>query len=289
MHPTLLHIFGLRFGAYMTMLATAFLVCTLGAVRDLQRRQPPVDATTHGGLWAFVGALLGAKAYWILQYDHPANLWRAVFIWQGGLVFYGGLAGGLLGAWAYAALNRIPKLALADAAAPYLALGEAITRIGCFLNGCCWGAVSNVPWAVAFPRNSPPFRQHVLEGLLDNTASRSMPVHPTQLYMVIALVAVFFALKRLNARSPFPGAAALGYLLAYGVIRFVVESFRGDSARSVAGLTVSQTISGVLAILSISVFLVISLRRRASGTAVQGGGPAEIAQSSAASDAPEEP
>ena len=262
MHPTLLKLFGLDFHAYPAMLALAFLTCTLMTVRNLQHRDPPVEGSSHGGLWVFIGALLGAKAYWILQYSEPRYLWRTVFIWEGGLVFYGGLMGGLLALVAYVKAYNLPFWVVLDAAAPSLALGEAITRVGCFLNGCCWGRPSSVPWAVAFPRHSHPFDQQAADGLITSAASESLPVHPTQLYMTFGLLLVF-ALLMLAARKQGPaGQVAALYLLLYGILRFTVESFRADSVYSVAGMTVSQGISLGLALAGVAAYGIIQTGRR---------------------------
>jgi phosphatidylglycerol:prolipoprotein diacylglycerol transferase len=254
MRPTLVDLFGLPFHAYPTMLAIAFLACTMLAVRDLQTGKPPIDANTQGGLWGFLGALLGAKIFWILQFRGPGELWRALFIWQGGLVFYGGLAGGILGLLIYLKLNKLPVFPVVDACAPYVALGEAITRIGCYMNGCCWGAVSSLPWAVRFPAHSHPFDQQVEQGMIDASAAFSKPVHPTQLYMAFGLMVAFFAIRTLARRDHVLGAPMLLYFLLYGIIRFTVELFRGDSAHSFLGMTVSQLISVIFIIFSIGAF-----------------------------------
>lgn len=245
MRPTLITIGSLKFHAYPTMLAVAVVVCALWAVRDANRAARPIPATTQGGLWGFIGGLVGAKVFWILQYSEWQNLWRAFFIWEGGLVFYGGLLGGILGVAIYLRINRFPYWQSADIAAPYIALGEAITRVGCFMNGCCWGAVApDLPWAITFPRHSPAFGRQVEQNLLDRSAEASLPVHPTQLYMVAGLLIIAFLLKMAHLKKwPFYGAIGLFYCFLYGILRFSVEGLRGDSVRSVASMTVSQTIS----------------------------------------------
>lgn len=250
MRPTLLRFLGLEFHAYTTMLAVAFLVCTLLAVREGWRQNPPIEGNPRGGLWAFFGALLGAKAFWIIQYDTPWHVWRAVFVWMGGYVFYGGLLGGTAALLLYLRLNKLPIRRSGDICVQYLALGEAITRIGCFLNGCCWGEPTHAPWGVHFPRNSYAWLEHVKDGLLEASAPASLPVHPTQLYMVGGLMITFVILKRACARPHREGAVILLYCLCYGIVRFTVEQFRGDSARSVFGLTVSQSISVALVVLA---------------------------------------
>ncbi len=265
MQPLILEIGTLKFHAYPMMLSIAFIVSTLLAVREMNRGDNPYPATPQGGLFGFVGALIGAKVFWILQYSEVKYLYHAFFVWEGGLVYYGGLIGGILGAILYVRLNRFPYWRTADCAAPFLALGQAITRVGCFLNGCCWGIHSeHLPWAVNFPRKSPAFRQQLADGLISKAADGPLPVHPTQLYMVFGLLLIVLVLK-LGLMRPrrFHGSVALGYCFLYGILRFVVESFRGDSARSIFTLTVSQTISLGLIVGSAAIYLaVISYQRK---------------------------
>lgn len=259
MRPVLFELGSLKFHAYPTMLAIAFLSATFLAVRDLNRLDPPVRATTHGGLAAFFGGLIGAKAFWILQFDTPAHLWRAVFFWTQGFVFYGGLIGAALAVFAYLRYNGFPVRRTADAIIPYLALGEAITRIGCFLTGCCWGRETGVPWAVRFPRASS-FHWYLrnMAHQLDRSDPLTPAVHPTQLYMCLGLALVVFPVLLYAARRPhFRGAVALLYLFMYGVLRFTVEIFRGDSGHPVAGMTLSQLISVVLAAFALLAFILI--------------------------------
>ena len=257
MRPTLVEVFGLKFHAYPTMLALAFLVCTLLAVRHGERAKPPILGNPQGGLWAFIGALVGAKVFWILQYSEPKQLWRAFFVWEGGLVYYGGLIGGALAVFAYITVHKLPIRRSADVCAIYLALGQAITRVGCFLNGCCWGTETDVPWGLTFPKNSYVYTHQLEAGAISDTAVRANPVHPTQLYMVIGLIAIFVLLELAYRRRHFDGAIALLYCFAYGVLRFIVEFYRGDSARSVFGMTVSQVISLGLLILPVVLLAVM--------------------------------
>ncbi|MBX7257740.1 MAG: prolipoprotein diacylglyceryl transferase [Candidatus Hydrogenedentes bacterium] len=242
MRPELFSILGVTFFAYRTMLGLSFVVCSLLMARE-SRRPGRVELSPLIGVWAMLGALLGARIFYVIQYEGLSRILRALYVWDGGLVFYGGLIGGLAAVWAHLRVNRAPVLASFDVMSPFLALGEAITRIGCFLNGCCFGEPSSLPWAVAFP--SPGFAVEAQReaGLLDANAVASLPVHPTQLYMTVGLVAVFAVLLRRLRKGPWNGSVFTMYLLLYGVVRFVVEILRGDSARSVFGMTVSQAIS----------------------------------------------
>lgn len=264
MRPELFELYGVPVYAYRTLLAIAFVVCTLLAVRESRLRPGGVELSPALGIWAMFGALIGAHGFYIAQYGSVFDLWRAVFVWEGGLVFYGGLLGGLVAAGVYLALRRVPFLNGADSAAPYLALGEAITRIGCFLNGCCWGDVSTLPWAVMFPRHSPAFDAQVFAGSLAPGAAQSLPVHPTQLYMTLGLVVICLVLKRALVRPRPSGVVFFGYIFLYGMLRFLVELVRGDSARSVGGLTVSGAISAVFVAVGFAACAYLRRRPRSS-------------------------
>ena len=275
MHDTILAIGDLRFHAYPTMLAAAFLTCTLLGCRKAARQHPPIYVNPRAGLCGFVGALLGAKVFWILQYSEPQRLWRALLFWEGGLVYYGGLIGGVTGITIYILWNRLPFWRVGDVCVVYLALGQAITRLGCFLNGCCWGTVSAVSWAVRFPKHSYAYKDHLGHGWIDRASERSLAVHPTQLYMMAGLFVIFLLLRWAQRRSPFKGFTVALYCFAYGVLRFCVEFLRGDSARSVFGLTVSQTLSLVLILGATIVALLWGRGALGRPSAAAAGGEAE--------------
>jgi phosphatidylglycerol:prolipoprotein diacylglycerol transferase len=261
MRPTLLdfNLFGIPFDfhAYVVMISIAFLVCTLMAVRENYRQPNPYPITPIVGIWIFLGAFVGARAYWIAQYGaayeaahgDPVHWYHAFYIWQSGLVFYGGLLGGLVAAIAYLLYCRVPLLPMGDIAMPWVPLGIAITRLGCFLNGCCWGTPTDVPWAVAFPRGCPAYDHHVEVGLVPGSASHSLPVHPTQLYNLFGQLAVFLILLwmyrrfRAGGTDRHVGLVLFTFPLLYGMVRFTTEIFRGDSGRPILDLTVSQVVS----------------------------------------------
>jgi len=261
----LFQIGGLKIHAYPACLSIAFVLGTLLAVRQASREQPPIYMTTIAGLCGFVGALLGAKVFWYLQF-RPGDVWRAIFVWESGLVYYGGLVGGILGVVLYCRITRLPLLRVGDVAIVFVPLGQAITRIGCFLNGCCWGkpASEMVPWAVTFPRYSLAYKQQLEDELIPPGASAPLPVHPTQLYMMVGLLIIFIFMYAGLSKKRFNGAMLVVYCFLYGILRFTVEHFRGDSARSiwVSGpypLTVSQAIS--LALIAGALLTIIVVRR----------------------------
>ena len=267
MRQVLFEVFGHSIHAYAAMISVSFVLGTLLTVREAEKQD--LWIAPEAGLWVFVGALFGAKLFYIIQYDPFAEVlgevwhrhaWRAIFIWRAGVVYYGGLFGGVAAALLYGKVNRIPLLKGSDLVFPFLAMGQAITRVGCFLNGCCYGYPTEMPWGVRFPAWGHCFRHQVNEKLIMPNAVTSLPVHPTQLYMVAGLAVIFIVLLRTLRHKRFDGQVVLGYAFFYGVLRFVVEFFRGDSARSMGGMTVSQTIS--LAMIAVGLFfLVITLKR----------------------------
>ena len=259
MYPVLVNSPYLTIGAYSVLLAVAVVLSTALAVREAERRE---TALTYGlALSTLAGALIGARAFWILQFSEPSQLWRALMIWSPGLVLYGGVAGGIAVMAVGLRLRRAPVLPAMDAAIPYLALGEGIARIGCFLAGCCWGRPCKLPWAVQFPAGSFAHEHQSEQGLLEAGAALPLPVHPTQLYMMTGLFLTFVLLRISLKRSPFQGFVLLAYLFLYGLLRFTVEAFRGDSERVFAAMTLSQAISLATCVLAAGALAVAGMRR----------------------------
>lgn len=200
---------------------------------------------------SIIGGLIGARLLFVLT--HAGLLAEAISVGQwglvlrlffeGGLVFFGGLIGGLLTALVAAKRLKLPRMDLADVAAPAVALGQAIGRIGCHFAGCCYGVESDT-CAVVFP-----------EGGL---APHGVALFPTQLtesmFMFVLAGALVLAMWR--GRT---GVAATLYLIAYGIFRFVIEFFRGDQVRGFFGpLSTSQWI----ALLALGFGLWLNLRNK---------------------------
>lgn len=169
--------FGLPIRGYGTMLLIAFLAGTgLVAWRGYRLGIDP-DVSITLIFWGFIPGIIGARIYFVathwdvvrrLDASQRLDLWRTlgeiVNIPQGGLVVYGSLIGGLLGFGAFLLKRRLPLLPMLDLLTPGMLLGLALGRVGCFLNGCCFGGPCDLPWAVRFPVGSPPFVQQVEEG-----------------------------------------------------------------------------------------------------------------------------
>ncbi len=247
MHPELIRIGSFVLPSYGVALAVAFLA----AIWLLRRRAPSFgvspEAASDVGIWLLLSGLLGAKLL-LLIVEGPRYLtsWAEFveFLRSGG-VFYGGLIGAVVALVVLLRKRRIGFWTFADMAAPAVALGHAIGRIGCFLAGCCWGRECSLPWAVTF--TDPVAERNVGVPL-------NVPLHPTQLYESAGLFALCGLLLAVGKRLR-PAQTFALYLGGYALLRFTIEFFRGDPRGTVFGgaLSTSQLIAliGIAAALSI--------------------------------------
>src|SRR5580704_19319839 len=152
MHPIAFHIGSLTVHWYGVMIAFAFLAglwtATLRARREKISGEKIADVT----LWIMVGGIIGARAVYVTTYwreefaDQPFS--EIFMIQHGGLVYYGGLIGSTIAGIIYVRWKKLPFWKIADVLAPSIALGNFLGRIGCLLNGCCYGRVCAAPWAI---------------------------------------------------------------------------------------------------------------------------------------------
>jgi phosphatidylglycerol:prolipoprotein diacylglycerol transferase len=160
------------------------------------------------------------------------------------------MIGGFLASWYGCRKRGIHLLRWADVSAPSVVLGTAITRVGCLLFGCDYGKRADVPWAIRFPAKAPAWLDHVSNFNLDSKAPYSFPVHPTQIYESLAGLFLFGLLMYLRKVRKFSGQVFLGWVFGYGVLRSIIEIYRGDSDRGAVGpLSTSQFI-GIVSVLA---------------------------------------
>ena len=265
MHPVLFDIdlgsWG-RFtvGTYGLFYAIGFLLALRLAVSCARRDGIDPGRIVDLGIVGLIAGFIGAKVLLYAvdaryYFEHPAEMLRSL---RSAGVFYGGLASAVGAGLVYVRRHRLPLGKVADIAAPALALGQAVGRLGCFLAGCCYGQACSLPWAVTF--TDPRARE--LTGVTLGT-----PLHPTQLYHALADVAILAVLLWQRRRRRFEGQVFWTYVLMYAVLRGVVEIWRGDVARGVFAnglLSTSQLISIPLALLA-ALMLVRLGRRPAAG------------------------
>jgi phosphatidylglycerol:prolipoprotein diacylglycerol transferase len=269
--PILGELFGWDIPAYPLFLMLAFVSASLITMWRGYRHEPPLPLNPLGAVLALLFALIGGRALWIAQFRHLSELPHAVRVWEGGLSIYGCILGGVLALLLYSLIYRLSWIEVLDIAAPPLAWGQAVGRVGCFLAGCCWGSVTAAPWGVGYPSGSPAYFAQINAGILASKAAYSLPVHPVQLYEMLGLLVMFVALMRHSRRRPFPGSVCLHYFLFYGALRFVMEMFRtarrgGDTQPSVFGLlSVAQIIS--LVAVALAAVLILSVGKHTAGRA----------------------
>ena len=205
--------------------------------------------------WLFLGGVVGARGMYVILHPEMIHSVADIFrSWQGGNVFYGCILGGLTGSLLYWWRRPFPLWKMTDVAAPAVAIGAAVGRIGCFLNGCCDGAVCNLPWAVQFPEGSHAWMRQVNAGLIFDDSPWSLPVHPTQLYSALAALFVLAMLLAYFPRRKCPGEVMAWLMILYSITRLPIESLRADEPPVFAGMTPAQLISVGLVISGVAMW-----------------------------------
>ena len=245
MHPILLKIGPFSVYSYGFMVSAGFLLAVYLVLKDARPLGFDPDDVIDIALYMLIGGLIGARvAYVLLNFDYfRRNPLEIFYLSRGGLVYYGAFLGGLLAVVACIFRKKLSFWNVADLFAPYIALGQAVGRIGCFLNGCCYGrAVSgNFSLGVAFP---------------ESTVIR----HPTQVYSSLILLVLFLALKAFRPRRRFAGEVFIIYCAAYSFQRFFIEFLRGDNPPILLNMTASQVMSAVIFTASLFVWSIFFAR-----------------------------
>lgn len=216
--PIAVHSWGLFF-------AIAFGAGTVLAMREAKRHGIEPSSVLDLALFAAVGALVGARLMYVAldigyYWENPAAI---VGIGEGGLAglsLHGGVLGGLGAGIFFSMRRKLRFFVLADLVAPSVALGTAIARIGCLLNGCCYGLPTDLPWGI-------------------HTRFEAGLRHPTQVYEAVLDLALFAFLWRRRHKAPYPGHLFAQYVVGYSAVRFVVEPWR-VAERVLPWLTVAQ-------------------------------------------------
>jgi phosphatidylglycerol:prolipoprotein diacylglycerol transferase len=217
MHRTIVELGEIGVRSYGVMLVVAFWLGIELTSRLARKRGIDPARILDLGLVVLVSSLVGSRLLYVVTHwaEYRGDVVGAFRIWEGGLTFYGGLVAGVALGMIYLKRKGVPVLAASDLVAPQLALGIAIARVGCFLNGCCFGKESSLPWAVVFPP--------------DCQAGWVLPgrhVHPTQIYSALANVAIFLVLRGALSRKLRDGVVFCAFLVLYGSWRFAIDYLR---------------------------------------------------------------
>lgn len=229
--------------SYPTFVALGFMVGVMWGLHLAKQRGIDRTYVIDIGLVGLVSGLLGAHVFYYAEFYHEHfahRPWHAILaVWEGGLVFYGGVIGGVVAGVLYVLVRNarevrrgnqpVALLAMADIAACVLPIGLAFGRMGCYLNGCCWGGVVDADHALAsiqFPAQSYCWERQLDAGLIAADSAFSLPVHPTQPYAIAGALAIAVIVWLYWRRDPANGAVTAALMALYGPWRFFLESIR---------------------------------------------------------------
>lgn len=243
MYPIIYQIGPVSVYSYGLMLAVAAIVCAFLMAKDGAKFGLKPDLIYDLVFWIVLGGIVGARIFYIglntaYFFSHPLKI---IMIHEGGLAWQGGFAGGLLSGWLFVKKNKLQLPFMLDLAAPYVALGQAIGRIGCFLNGCCYG--KHFDHGIYFPLHG----DHL---------------YPTQLYDAFGLLLLFFMVQFCKKRTWFSGKVFILYLYGAATLRFVVEFFRADHEYLFLNLSVYQWVCLLIAGIGLYVHARFKSKRR---------------------------
>lgn len=238
MHPRLftIDLFGhqLAVSSYGLLVAIGVMGGIYIGYRNAKRVGLRTDDFLDLTFWGLVVALACSRLMFVLtNLDRfRDNYWKVFAIWEGGLVFYGGVIGasavGLYLMWR----RKLPFLRSGDILVPVISIGHAFGRLGCYMAGCCWGKACPRPVGVQFGQQSVVYENLVARRQIDPAVSiTTVPLHPVQLYEALGEIAIFGVLLHLASRKRADGTVFFSYLALYAVLRSVTELFRGDAAR----------------------------------------------------------
>mgnify|MGYP001571272748 CR=1 FL=1 len=246
MHPILIEIGNFPIHSYGVLIAIGFILCIWVSMREATRLGLPAARIVDLGIQSLFVGMLGARILFILTRldyfrEYPLEMF---YVWEGGLVFYGGPILAFPYLIYFCKKHALPLLKIVDIAAVALPLAHAIGRLGCFAAGCCHGHATTMPWGISL--NSDLVERHL----------RGFSIHPTQLYESLSLFGLFFFLRARRRRVKFDGELAVIYVFAYSIIRCIVEAFRGDSIRGflIEGILSTSQFIAILTALAAFVF-----------------------------------
>jgi phosphatidylglycerol:prolipoprotein diacylglycerol transferase len=228
MHPTIFQVGPITVYSYGLLVAAGFIIGAFLAARHAPKMGLSPDKIINLALIILLSGILGSRILYVLLNlrDYLADPLEVIMLTHGGLIFYGGALAAFLAAIIYVKSAGLPLMDTADLLAPFIALGHAVGRIGCLLNGCCYGKLIS-GWRI-----------------------------PTQACSSLLLLCLFIFLRaRLDSRK-FAGQVFYLYLILYSAGRIVMEFLRGDSQAFLMGLTFSQAVSAVIFIIALSAYTI---------------------------------
>lgn len=276
MYPVLISIGDISISSFGFMIVIAFLSTNYILKKDFIRYGYDPDFADDMIFRAALGGIIGAKIYYLIENTGNGsyeNIYGLVNIFYGlinfdsaqislgiqsfgaGLVFLGGLIGGLLMVTLFVRKKSLDWLKMADIIAPLIALGHGIGRIGCLLVGDDYGIPTSLPWGISFPNGAPPSTAYYIEraghSLPDSISPGTvLAVHPTQIYEMLLYFIIFLFLRAILKKEHFDGEVFVNYLFLGGLSRFLVEFLRLNP-KYYMNLSGAQYISIIMILISI--------------------------------------
>jgi len=238
MLPEICHIGPFTVYSYGLMLVLAFFVSAYLASRQAKKANIDPDKIFNLCFYVFISGIIGSRVFYVV-YNFPYYLkhpLEIIMLQHGGMAIFGGIVFGSIFACLFIKKNKMDLLATLDLLVPFIALGQGFGRIGCFLNGCCYGKAS--AFGIYFPVSG-------------------QTLIPTQLYSSLSMLLIFLVLRFIQERKHLPGQVLYFYFFLYSIKRFSIEFFRNDSPRVFQGLTIFQLLS--LAMFFFSLVMLIKM------------------------------
>ncbi len=242
-----IHLGFITLPTYYTVISLTYCLAIFWFYKRCESRNLSQRNAMNIGLLVLIAGFIGARLFHII-FEYPShyleNPVQVFYFWQGGFVFYGGFILAYLAAFLYARKLKLTFWLWHDTLAPVLAGGYALGRVACFLVGCCYGAVCDLPWGVA-----------VEQADIHTGALSVVTRHPTQLYAVgFELLTLIFLLWYEKKRPPL-GNVFLSWVVLHSIGRIIMETFRVDPrGGDYAGLSISTWISIALIVTAISAY-----------------------------------
>lgn len=251
-------IFGVNVYWYGLLIAIAAVLCIYLSTREAKQFGLHPDFVLDNFLVVVPSMIVGARLYYVaFSWDLYRDDLLSIFdTRKGGLAFYGGVIGGLLGIIILHKVKKKKVEPFLDFIAVYVPLGQAIGRIGNFINQEAFGTNTDLPWGMISNGTREYLAAHPELG-----QNPDLPVHPTFLYEFIGNMILFFILHRFRRKSKIPYGTVALYLAGYGLIRFFVEGIRTDALYvGSSDIRISRLVSALMVIAS--VIYLIALRKK---------------------------
>ncbi len=266
MHPVLFRLGPLTLKSYGLFLALAFLVGIWVALKRAKRSDLKAESIMDLAIVVLLSSVAGSRFFYVIFHweEFKGRLWDIVNpvhpggdISISGLSMVGGVLLAIISAMLFLYLKKLEIWKIADIVSPSFILGLAIARIGCFLNGCCFGKPSSIFWSMTFPPDCPAGYVFPLT-----------PIHPTQLYSSVGALLVLFGLLYLEKHKSFDGFTFWLMLILYSANRFIIDFFRyyepGTTVRFF-GISFSANQITLFFVFLVSLFMFVRFKRKRSG------------------------